>query len=80
MSKHRVVNKVSYPDGKGGEKHAAPGSVVDDLPEQSVKWLVDQGHVERVPSNTKLRKGWTAKELEAGAVGDVADDDDGVVG
>jgi hypothetical protein len=34
------------PKGRGPERRAEPGDVVDDLPTKSVSWLLEQGHIE----------------------------------
>lgn len=42
--KYRCLNGISYPKGKRAEA----GDVVDDLPAQSIKWLLEQGEIEEV--------------------------------
>ena len=49
---YKVLTGLSYPPNKTAEV----GDVVNDLPSQSVKWLLDQGHIEAIgdtpaPSN-----------------------------
>lgn len=44
--RYRLRTGVNYPDGKGGEKRAEIGDVVDDLPAESVAWLLSDGHIE----------------------------------
>lgn len=41
---YRCLNGISYPKGKRAEK----GDIVDDLPKESVKWLLEQGEIEEV--------------------------------
>jgi len=41
---YRALNGISYPKGKRAEK----GDVVDDLPKESIKWLLEQGEIEEV--------------------------------
>ena len=48
MPKYRVLRGLNYPDGKGGEKRAEEGDVVEDLPEKDARWLERDGHVARV--------------------------------
>lgn len=43
---YRIVRGVNYPSG-AGEKRAEPGDVVDDLPEESIGWLLDDGAIEK---------------------------------
>lgn len=50
MSKaYEVVTGLNYPV-KGKERRAEPGDVVTDLPESSISWLLEGGHI-------KLAKG-----------------------
>ncbi|MFI9552645.1 hypothetical protein [Nonomuraea endophytica] len=44
---YKVLTGLDYP-GKGGPKRAEPGDVVDDVPKESVGWLVEQGVIEEV--------------------------------
>jgi hypothetical protein len=45
---YRVLRGINYPNPDGmGEKRAEPGDLVDDLPEQSVGWLLDDGVIEK---------------------------------
>lgn len=43
MSKrrYRVLTGLNYRN-----RRADPGEVVDDIPARSVRWLLDQGHIE----------------------------------
>jgi len=43
VSAYRVVTGLNYKD-----KRAEPGDIVTDLPARSTKWLLDQGHIQRV--------------------------------
>ena len=48
MSKaFEVVTGLNYP-GKGGDKRAEPGDVVDDLPAKSIEWLLADGHIKPI--------------------------------
>ena len=44
MATYRVLRGIDYPPSKRAER----GDVVDDLPERSVKWLVEAGVVEQI--------------------------------
>lgn len=41
---YRVLTGLDYPP----DKRAEVGDVVDDIPAKSVKWLLEQGHIEEV--------------------------------
>lgn len=55
MAKHRVLVGINYPDGKGGEKRAEEGDVVDDLPAGAVKGLLDTGMIEVASASPKKK-------------------------
>lgn len=38
--KYRVVHGLDY-DGRRAE----PGEIVDDIPKESIKWLLEGGHI-----------------------------------
>lgn len=42
MARYRVLTGLNYPP----DKRAEIGDVVEDLPAQSVKWLLADGHIE----------------------------------
>ncbi len=58
--RYRVLTGINYPPGKRveacdckpakstGDKPKTCEHVVTDIPEQSVKWLLSQGHIEEV--------------------------------
>jgi hypothetical protein len=56
VAKQRVLVGLNYPDGKGGEKRAEPGDIVDDLPERSVKGLQKNGYVEPASERSRAKK------------------------
>lgn len=43
MATYRVIQGINYKD-----RRVEPGDLVDDIPTRSVKWLVDQGIIEKV--------------------------------
>lgn len=45
---YRVLVGIDY-----NGKRAEPGSVVNDLPQKSVSWLIEQGAIERVMSKSR---------------------------
>lgn len=86
VASYRVLTGIDYPPGKRAEA----GSVVDDLPGKSVKWLVDCGAIEKIDgkaSKTKavepvevveevvLDEGEDAAQSPWGAVADEGDED-----
>ena len=48
MASYKVLQGIDYKD-----KRAEAGDVVDDIPAKSVKWLVDQGIIEKVGASAK---------------------------
>lgn len=46
---YRALVGLDYPrGGRGPDRRAEPGDVVDDLPKTSVPWLLEQGAIEEV--------------------------------
>lgn len=43
MADYRILTGLNY-----GNRRVEPGDVVSDLPAAAVKWLVEQGAIERV--------------------------------
>jgi hypothetical protein len=41
---YKVLIGLSYPP----DKRAEAGDIVDDLPSKSIKWLLDNGHIEEI--------------------------------
>jgi hypothetical protein len=41
--KYRALNDLTYPPNRA----VSAGEVVDDIPAKSIKWLVEQGHIEQ---------------------------------
>lgn len=52
MSQYRVLVGLDYPPGKRAEA----GQVVDDIPAKSVKWLTEQGYIEKATGTAKTHK------------------------
>lgn len=50
--RYRALVGLNYPPyGKGtDEKRVEPGEVCDDIPPQSIPWLLADGHIEKVES------------------------------
>lgn len=43
--RYRVLVGLNYPPGN---QRVEPGAIVDDLPKQSIRWLLDGGCIEEV--------------------------------
>ncbi len=46
MATYKVLTGLNYPDSKGGSRRAEIGDTVSDIPETSVPWLLEDGHIE----------------------------------
>lgn len=44
---YRVMTGLDYPG-----RRREPGEVVDDIPVKSVRWLLEQGHIEPAEAET----------------------------
>jgi len=70
---YRVTGKagsLSYPP----DRKAAAGDLVDDLPPDSAKWLLDSGYIERVELPERKR---TAKRTAKAGNGEPSEGADG---
>lgn len=47
-AKYRVLVGINYPP----DRRAEPGDIVTDIPGKSIKWLVDEGVIERADGKT----------------------------
>lgn len=47
MTTYRVLKGITYP-AKDGERDAAEGDEIADLPAKSAPWLIEQGYIEKV--------------------------------
>jgi hypothetical protein len=50
MARYRVLTGIDYPPNKRAEA----GDIVEDLPAQSVKWLLESGLIEDASKPTKV--------------------------
>lgn len=48
MAKYRCLTGINYPPNKRAEA----GDVVDDLPSNSIRWLIDCDAIERVEGDS----------------------------
>lgn len=46
--KYKAKNGLNYPDAAGKEKRIEVGTIVEDLPDKSVPWLLKAGEIEEV--------------------------------
>jgi len=52
MAKYRVLTGLDYPPNKRAEA----GQVVEDLPAQSIKWLLESGLIEDISKSVSTPK------------------------
>jgi len=53
MPKYRILNGlISYPPNN----HVYAGDIVDDLPTKSIKWLLEDGHIELADDSKSSKK------------------------
>ena len=57
MPTFRVKTGLNY-----GDTRREPGDLADDIPVQSQKWLLEQGHIERVADAGEEVKRGAARE------------------
>lgn len=54
--KYKLLVGLTYPRGVGEEEQVPAGTVVDDIPEDSVGWLLEQCCIEPVEGKKKPKK------------------------
>jgi hypothetical protein len=62
--KYRALHGLDFMTPSGKPKRIEPGTITDDIPRESVRWLVEQGHIEEVeddPAEARTR----TKEVKA---------------
>ncbi len=65
MSKrYRVLHGVTFMTKAGKEVRIEPGKLTDDLPKESIGWLLDQRHIEEVEDDPAEASART-KEVKA---------------
>ena len=52
MARYRVLQGIDYPPNKRAEV----GAIVEDIPAQSVKWLLESGIIEDASKPSKLKE------------------------
>ena len=45
---YKVLTGLSYPP----DRRAEAGDIVDDLPSKSIKWLLNNGHIEEITGSS----------------------------
>ena len=73
MARYRVLQGIDYPPNKRAEV----GDIVEDVPAQSVKWLLDSGIIEDTDKPTKKTEQPVVEEpaVEEGFDADATDGD-----
>ena len=67
MARYRVLQGIDYPPNKRAEV----GDVVEDIPAQSVKWLLDSGIIEDTDKPTKKTEQPVVEEPKVEPVAEV---------
>jgi hypothetical protein len=67
MARYKVLQGIDYPPNKRAEI----GDVVEDIPAQSVKWLLDSGIIEDSDKPTKKTEAPVVEEIQAEPVAKV---------
>lgn len=61
MARYRVLQGIDYPPNKRAEV----GDIVEDIPAQSIKWLLDSGIIEDTDKPTKKTEKPVVEEIKA---------------
>jgi hypothetical protein len=59
--KYRVLHGLDFMAPNGKPKRHEAGTVTDDIPRESVRWLLDQGHIEEVEDDPAEARARTAE-------------------
>jgi len=70
MARYRVLQGIDYPPNKRAEA----GKIVEDLPAQSVKWLLDSGIIEDADKPSKKIEEPVIEEIKAEPVAEVVEE------
>jgi hypothetical protein len=71
MARYRVLQGIDYPPNKRAEV----GAVVEDIPAQSVKWLLESGIIEDADKPAKKIEKTIVEEIKAEPVAEGFDPD-----
>ena len=67
MARYRVLQGIDYPPNKRAEV----GAIVEDIPAQSVKWLLESGIIEDADKPAKKIEKTVVEEIKAEPVAEV---------
>ena len=70
MARYRVLQGIDYPPNKRAEV----GDIVEDIPAQSVKWLLDSGIIEDTDKPAKKIEKSVVEEIKAEPVAEVVEE------
>ena len=70
MARYRVLQGIDYPPNKRAEV----GDIVEDIPAQSVKWLLDSGIIEDTDKPTKKTEQPVVEEPKVEPVAEVVEE------
>ena len=70
MARYRVLQGIDYPPNKRAEV----GDIVEDIPAQSVKWLLDSEIIEDTDKPTKKIEKTVVEEIKAELVAEVVEE------
>jgi hypothetical protein len=70
MARYRVLQGIDYPPNKRAEV----GAVVEDIPAQSVKWLLESGIIEDADKPAKKIEKTIVEEIKAEPVVEVVEE------
>ncbi len=70
MARYRVLQGIDYPPNKRAEV----GDIVEDVPAQSVKWLLDSGIIEDTDKPTKKTEQPVVEEPKVEPVAEVIEE------
>jgi hypothetical protein len=70
MARYRVLQGIDYPPNKRAEV----GAVVEDIPAQSVKWLLESGIIEDADKPAKKIEKTIVEEIKAEPVAEVVEE------
>ena len=70
MARYRVLQGIDYPPNKRAEV----GDIVEDVPAQSIKWLLDSGIIEDTDKPTKKTEQPVVEEPKVEPVAEVVEE------
>ena len=70
MARYRVLQGIDYPPNKRAEV----GAVVEDIPAQSIKWLLESGIIEDADKPAKKIEKTIVEEIKAEPVVEVVEE------